>query len=250
MAVDDHTAAGQLGHQDRHGGGLGVPVDQVLVDLVGQHPQPAAGRPAADRRHLLRRVDGPGRVGGGDEHQQLGPLGGGRLQLLDPDPEPVRQVGLHDHRVGAAEGDRLGVGDPVGGRQQDLVAGVEQGGERLEQGVLAAVGDQDLARLDPQARVAGGLGRDRGPQLGQARARSVVVEPGLVAGGHGRLDDVVGGGEVGLAGAEADHVLAGRLERLGLGVDDQGGRLGDGGDAAGDPWHLDASVGLRLDGRG
>jgi hypothetical protein len=107
--------------------------------------------------------------------------------------------------------------------------------------MLAAVGDQHLARLDPQAGVAGGLGRDRRPQLGQAGGGGVVVEPRLGAGGHGRLDDVVGGGEVGLAGAEADDVLPGGLERLGLGVDGQGGRLGDGGDAAGDPWHGVAS---------
>ena len=39
--------------------------------------------------------------------------------------------------------------------------------------------------------------------------------------------------EVGLAGAEADDGLAGRLQGLGLGVDGQGGRLGDGGDARG-----------------
>ena len=37
--------------------------------------------------------------------------------------------------------------------------------------------------------------------------------------------------EVGLAGAEADHRLARRLQRLGLGVDGERGGLGDGGDA-------------------
>ena len=43
--------------------------------------------------------------------------------------------------------------------------------------------------------------------------------------------------EVGLAGAEADDVLAGRLERLRLGVDRERGGLGDGADAARDPAH-------------
>ncbi len=55
----------------------------------------------------------------------------------------------------------------------------------------------------------------------------------VAARGHRRLDDVVGGVEVGLAGAEADDGFAGGLQGLGLGVDRQGGRLGDGGDAAG-----------------
>src|SRR5688500_6923830 len=52
-----------------------------------------------------------------------------------------------------------------------------------------------------------------------------------------RFDDVVGGREIGLTGAEADDVLTGRLECLGFGVDGQGGRLGDGGNSSGDPRH-------------
>ena len=54
---------------------------------------------------------------------------------------------------------------------------------------------------------------------------------GCAAGLDGGLDDVGRGREVGLAGAEADHVLALRLERLGLGVDGQGGGGGDRGKA-------------------
>ena len=65
----------------------------------------------------------------------------------------------------------------------------------------------------------------------------VVVVPGVAARGHGRLDDVLRGREVGLARAEADHVLARRLQRLGLGVDGERRRLVDGGDAGGDAFH-------------
>ena len=49
----------------------------------------------------------------------------------------------------------------------------------------------------------------------------------------GRLHDVGRGREVRLAGPEADHRATRRLEGLGLGVDGQGGRLGDSGDAGG-----------------
>ena len=52
---------------------------------------------------------------------------------------------------------------------------------------------------------------------------------GGILGGDGGLDDVVGGGEVGLAGAEPDDGAAGGLQGLGLGVDDEGGGRGDGG---------------------
>ena len=54
------------------------------------------------------------------------------------------------------------------------------------------------------------------------------------------LDDVGRRREVGLAGPEADDGLAGRLEGLGLGVDGQRGRLGDGGDA---PRHTGVGAG-------
>ena len=46
-------------------------------------------------------------------------------------------------------------------------------------------------------------------------------------------------GEVGLAGPEADDVLAGRLQGLGLGVDGERRRLGDGGEAG---WRLDSRL--------
>ena len=48
-------------------------------------------------------------------------------------------------------------------------------------------------------------------QLGQAAGRRVPVVLRVAAGGDGGLDDVLGRREVGLAGAEPDHVLALRL---------------------------------------
>ena len=65
---------------------------------------------------------------------------------------------------------------------------------------------------------------------GRPAGRRVAVVLRVAAGRDRGLDDVVRRGEVGLAGTEADDRLAGRLERLGLGVDRQGGGLGDGGD--------------------
>ena len=82
-----------------------------------------------------------------------------------------------------------------------------------------------------EAGVPLGLGGDGLPQLGQAGGGRVAVVLRVAAGRDGRLDDVLRGREVRLAGAEADDVLARGLQRLGLGVDGQGGRLGDGADA-------------------
>ena len=61
--------------------------------------------------------------------------------------------------------------------------------EGVVDGVLPAVGDDDLRGGAVDAGVALGLERDRLPQLGQARRRRVVVEAGLPARGDRGLDD-------------------------------------------------------------
>ena len=142
---------------------------------------------------------------------------------------------VDDHRHAAGQGDGLGVGGPVRGRHEHLVAGVAQDGERVGDGLLPAVGDQDLRGGHLEARVPLGLGRDGLAQLGEAGRRRVAVVRRVAAGGLGGLHDVLRRGEVGLAGAEADDALPRRLERLGLGIDGQGRRGRDGGDPARDP---------------
>ena len=63
-AVDDDAAVGQLGHGHRHRGEPRVAVDEVLVDLVGHHPEAPVDRPLADLGDPLGGIDGPGGVGG------------------------------------------------------------------------------------------------------------------------------------------------------------------------------------------
>ena len=154
-------------------------------------------------------------------------LGAGRLELVDGHQVPGVLAGEDLDRHAAGQLDRLGVGGPVRGGQQHLVAGVEQRGERLVDRLLAAVGHQDLVRLDLVAGVPCGLGDDRGLEVGQAAGRRVAVVRRVGTRGGGGLDDVAGRREVGLAGAEPDHRAPLGLERLGLGVHGQRGRLGD-----------------------
>ena len=91
----------------------------------------------------------------------------------------------------------------------------------LYERVLAAVRDEHLVGRDGVAGVALRLLGDRGPQFGEPGRGRVVVVLDLGGGDARCLHDVGGGREVGLAGPEADHVLAGRLQRLGLGIDRQ-----------------------------
>ena len=216
--VQHDAAVGDLRGDHGHGHEPGVAVDEVLIDLVGDHPQALLGGPAADLGYQLGRVDGPGGVGRRDEQNDLGPLGAGRLELLDADQVAGALVGHHGHRDAARQRDGLRVGGPVRRGHEDLVAGVEQGGEGLVDGLLAAVGDQHLGRLDAEAAVPRGLGRHGLAQLGQAGGRGVFLVPGHGAGASRGLNDVIGRREVGLARSEADDGQARGLERLGLGV--------------------------------
>ena len=139
-----------------------------------------------------------------------------RFELLDRDLEAAVFVGLHDNRYATGERDRLGIGGPVRRGANHFVARIAQRGERGEHRVLAAVGDQHLARLALEAAVAQGLGRDRLAQLGQAGGRRVLVPLRVATCAIGRLDDVVRGREVGFAGTEPDDLLAAFLRSLRL----------------------------------
>jgi hypothetical protein len=233
-AVDHDRALGRLGgdHGQRVRGRAAV--DQVLVDLVGDHPDAVLGGPAADRLDLLARVDRAGGVRGGDEHHGLGARGAVGLEHVHRGAEAGRLVGGHPHDRAARELDLGGVADPVGGGDEHLVTRVDERHEDVVQRVLAAVGDHHVGGVDLQAAVALGLGRDRLPQ-GRLAGRGRVAVVGRVRGGAlGRLDDVVRGGEVRLARAEADDRLPGGLERLGLGRDGQGRGFLHVGDALGE----------------
>ena len=81
------------------------------------------------------------------------------------------------------------------------------------------------------AAVAQRLGGDRLAQFGEPGRRRVAVVSWITARRHRCRDDVLRRWEVRLAGPESDDVLAGRLQGLGLGIDGEGRRLGDGREA-------------------
>ena len=114
--------------------------------------------PLADGGELGGRVDGTGRVGGGAHEQGLGALGTGGLELVDRDLVVLVRAGEDLDGRAARQLDALGVGDPERGGEDDLVARVDDRGEGLVDGLLAAVGDDDVLGGDLVAGVAQGLG--------------------------------------------------------------------------------------------
>ena len=227
-AVEDDGLVGQLGHQLDDVRALRVLVQQVLVDLIRNDPDAVLEGPLADRGELLGRVDAARRVGGRAHEQHLRARGARGLELFDA--HLVVLVGAREHLDGgrAGELDDLGVCGPVRGRQDRLVAGAQQRGECLEDGLLTTVGDDDVGGRDLVAGVAQGLFCDGLAQRREASGGRVAVHRGVARGLDCGLDNVVGRGEVGFAGAEADHRPAGGLEGLSLRIHGQGRGRGDG----------------------
>ena len=134
--------------------------------------------------------------------------GGGRGELVGVEG-PVRRVQADQPRHGAGHGGAGGVG--VVGRLEhdDLVAGLAQREQRRRDGLGGAHGHEDLGLGIEVEAVPGALVRGHGaPQLGDARARRVLVAP-LPDGRHRHLAQLVGTVGVGEALAEVDRARGG-----------------------------------------
>src|SRR5699024_6003544 len=103
----------------------------------GEYPQTVLVGPLPDGTDLFTWVHGAGRVVRGHEHQGLGAFGACGLQLFDTCQIAGALVGDHEDRDTARELDRLGVGRPVRGDDDDLVTRVEHRGEGFVDGLLA-----------------------------------------------------------------------------------------------------------------
>ena len=224
-AVDDDRAVFDVLIQRSEGDELDVVIHEVAVDLVRDDIDIVPAAHLRDGLELRAGVDHAGRVAGRVEHEHLGLIRDGGVQLGGGDLEIRLLLRRNDHGHRARLLDHLGIADPVGRGDDDLVPGVAQRHQGNVNRVLGARSDHDLPGLIFQAEiglqaVAGGLA-----QLHQAGGRGVL---GLVVldGLNARLLDVLGRGEVRLACAEADDVLALCLHLLEQRIDRQrGGRL-------------------------
>jgi hypothetical protein len=159
-----------------------------------------------------------GRVRRAVDDHQAGLRGDRRLELFGGDLE----IGLHaagdDHRSGTGEQHHVRVGDPVRSRHDHLVARVEQRLGEIEEALLAATRDQDLLGAVVEAVVPLELVDHRLLQRRGAADRGILGHPRADR-LDGRILDVLRGVEVGLAGSQADDVLALGLELIGTGGD-------------------------------
>src|SRR5579875_2914551 len=141
-------------------------------------------------------------------------------------------VGLDKDAYSAGVIDDVFVGDPVGDRGDDLIARVYERLDEVEDGVLAADRDETFGGGIVGTEVER-MARDDGFAKLQGAAGVGVLGEIRFDGGNGSLLNVVGGGEVGLTGAEIDDVDAFAAKTVGVGRDLQGRRNADGGNALG-----------------
>ena len=152
-----------------------------------------------------------GRIGRTVNDEQTGPGRYGRLKLFRGDLESRFDTCPDDDGFPVCQPDHIRVGNPVGGRDDDLVAGVEQCLGQVEETLLATAGDEDLIRPVFQTVVTAEFRYNRLLEFSGSVNGGVAREPGvdrLYGGGP----DMVGRIEIRFAGTEPDDVLAGRAQ--------------------------------------
>jgi hypothetical protein len=194
-----------IGHQvDAAGGGQ----LEELFELVQIHDR-AAG--------VARRVD--------DHH--FGARGEMRLNGGGGEREALLLVGVGENAGAASVVDDVLIRHPVGDGDDDLVAGIDQRLREVEDEVLSAHGDDAFVGLVGGPEVLVVTVADGLPELGHAGRRGVLGKV-LIDGAGGSALDVIGGGEIRLAGPEIDHVDALRAKPFGVRRHFHGGRDADG----------------------
>jgi len=197
--------AGQAGETDV----AVLAVDQPIVDLVREHDQVMLLRNLRDLLQALTAEHRAGGVVGIADQQRLAGRGDGRLDLDAGDLEIVGELGGDGYRRAAGKDHLSRVGHKAGLRHDHLVARVQQRGQRQIERLADAHRHQDLVLrivVDPVERLQ--LLADGPAQINGAGIRGVAGLAALQAGDAG-LQDHIGGDEIRLADAQADHVVHG-----------------------------------------
>ena len=173
-----------------------------------------------ERADFLFRIHCARGVAGRIEDEELGFGRDRRFELFGRDFQPVLFTRFHIDGNAAQRFDDFGIGEPIGRGNDDLVPFVDERVARVENGVLRAVGDDDLRGFVFKSVVALEFFADRAAQFGQSRRGRVLRFP-LLKRLDARFDDMRGRGEIGFADAEIDDALAGSLHCLRLCADRQ-----------------------------
>ena len=219
-----------------HEAGRDLGVDQLLVDLVGDHGDLLVLRKlVAERAHLVGRIRDAARVRRRVPHDADRARRDRRGELGGRDAEAMLDEAGDLDAPRARELDERLVRHPRGRRQQHLVAAARLD-DRLQRHVdrvLRADGDGHLVEGRRDAVLLRELRGDRLAR-GLVAGRGRVLRHALLERLNGHALDVVGRVEVGLAHREGDDIAPLCARGGDLGADGKGGGLGHRRDAARD----------------
>ena len=160
---------------------------------------------------LFFGVEHAGGVAGAGEHDELGLGGDSSLELLRSDLEVVLDAGFDINAFAFGHANDFFVGDPEGGGDNHLVAGVDQALYKLVDALLGTGGNDDLLGGEIEIIVAFKLVAYGLAKVGIAGDGGIVGEV-VVDGLFGSLFDSFGSIEIGFADGKTDDIFALSLE--------------------------------------
>ena len=188
------------------GGGLEAVIGQLVVNIVGEHPDIGVlQQHVANGAQLLGRISGAGGVAGGVEEEPFGFGRDGGLQILGAQLEPVILAAGHEYGRALGQRHDIRVAHPARGGDNHLVARLHGGQHGVENNLLAAGGNDNFFRLVIDAGVAQEFG---GNGLAQRRGAGNIGVFGIAGLNRldGRLLDVLRRVEIRLSGGQANNV--------------------------------------------
>ena len=213
--VQGQHAVRQVGREAGDGAEFEPVIGQMLVEVVRDHHQLRV--PADDigeGAQLVRAVAHAGRVRRAVDDDPARTRGDRRLEPFGRQFQPVgKAAGKKDGRAAGHLGD-AGEADPVGGRNDHLVAGLHRRHQRVEQHLLAAGADRDVGGADVEPVLAAEFLGDRILQLGDAVDLGIAGVAVMDGADRGLLH-MRRGLEIGLADGKADDIAPGgaKVER-------------------------------------
>ena len=206
--VDGDNPLRQIRRGVQKGGKFKAVINQVFVNIIAHDVNAGVfSQHIAERRQLAFGIGGPGRVGGRVHDQPLGFGRDRRVQIGRLQLEGIFNCGLDYRRNAAGQQHHIRIRHPVRGRDQHLVTRIEGRHQRVIDGLLGAGIDRDLAGGKIKIVVAFEFQGDRllaldGAVDGGVLGLAVLDRP------DARFLDMIGGIEIRLADAQADHILA------------------------------------------
>ena len=208
-AGDSQHPLGQIRAFDCERGVSARRIAQRGIDIVAEDEHLGVrAQHLAQRLQFGRRIRRAGRVAGAVEQQPAGARGDCSGQLRSCNAKSPGGVSRQRNDVRPGKAHDLRIADPPWAGDQHVVTGIERGEQRVEDRLLAARADRDLAGRDRDAEITREMQRRRGLHPRRSADRGILGVAGIER-GLGRGDDMIRGGEIRLADRQRDDVMTG-----------------------------------------